>query len=114
MSYYLQQLYPFQDQVLKVINSVNTGFYLTGGTVLSRAYLQHRYSDDLDLFVNYDPNFGIWSSILIDTLTAQQQWTCEISMRQQFFVRLFLKRDEITLKIELVNDVPARMDLSAS
>ncbi|NJN82168.1 MAG: nucleotidyl transferase AbiEii/AbiGii toxin family protein [Caldilineaceae bacterium] len=107
--YYFEQLYPLQDQVLKVINRVETGFYLTGGTAVSRAYLQHRYSDDLDLFVNYDPNFAIWSSILIDTLVAQEQWTCEISMRQQFFVRLLLVQNETVLKIELVNDVPARV-----
>jgi hypothetical protein len=33
-------------------------FYLTGETALSRAYLNHRYSDDLDFFfVNQNPNF---------------------------------------------------------
>lgn len=107
--YYTEQLYPLQDQVLKVINSVDTGFYLTGGTALSRAYLQHRYSDDLDLFVNYDPNFTAWSSLLIDRLIAHERWTCEISIRQQFFVRILLVQNEITLKIEFVNDVPARV-----
>ncbi len=107
--YYFEQLYPLQDQVLKVISSADTGFYLTGGTAVSRAYLQHRYSDDLDLFVNYDPNFAMWSSILIDKLVAQDRWTCEISIRQQFFVRLLLTQEETTLKIEFVNDVPARV-----
>ena len=36
--YYFEQLYPLQDQALKLINSVDTGFYLTGGTAISRAY----------------------------------------------------------------------------
>ncbi|MCD4795127.1 MAG: nucleotidyl transferase AbiEii/AbiGii toxin family protein [Bacteroidales bacterium] len=27
-------------------------FYLTGGTALVRFYLNHRYSEDLDFFVN--------------------------------------------------------------
>lgn len=107
--YYVEQLYPLQDQVLQAINRVDTGFYLTGGTALSRGYLQHRYSDDLDLFVNYDPNFALWSSLVIDRLIAHEEWVCEISIRQQFFVRILLKQHETTLKIELVNDVPARV-----
>ena len=32
-------------------------FYLTGDTALSRAYLNHRYSDDMDFFVNGSDNF---------------------------------------------------------
>jgi len=43
-------------------------FYLTGGTAVSRAYLQHRFSDDLDLFVNYDKRFALWSNLLIQVL----------------------------------------------
>jgi hypothetical protein len=31
---------------------VSAGFYLSGGTAASRGYLHHRFSDDLDLFVN--------------------------------------------------------------
>ncbi|MDR0551108.1 MAG: nucleotidyl transferase AbiEii/AbiGii toxin family protein [Spirochaetaceae bacterium] len=29
-----------------------TAFFLTGGTALSRAYYNHRYSDDLDFFLD--------------------------------------------------------------
>jgi len=36
---------------------LNPGFYLTGGTALGRFYLNHRYSEDLDFFVNADPEF---------------------------------------------------------
>ena len=107
--FYIEQLYPLQDQVLRVVNSVETGFYLTGGTALSRAYLHHRYSDDLDLFVNYDDNFSLWSSLLIDQFVAQKQWACEILIRQQFFVRLLIVQNEVALKVEFVNDVPARV-----
>ena len=35
-------------------------FYLTGGTAPSRHYFNHRYSDDLVLFVNADPRFSEW------------------------------------------------------
>ena len=46
------KLYAFQDELLEIVRAQNVEFYLTGGTVLSRAYLNHRYSDDLDFFVN--------------------------------------------------------------
>lgn len=52
--FYFTELYPLQDQVLHLITQAQTGFYLTGGTALSRGYLQHRFSDDLDLFTNME------------------------------------------------------------
>ena len=51
-NFFLRQLYPFQDQVLRIVSVADTQFHLTGGTALSRGYLQHRFSDDLDFFVN--------------------------------------------------------------
>jgi len=48
MKYYTDKLYPFQDKIVQIVQSCATKFYLTGGTVLCRKYLQHRYSDDLD------------------------------------------------------------------
>jgi predicted nucleotidyltransferase component of viral defense system len=53
-NYYTNNLYPFQDLVLKLIMEVDDTFYLTGGTALGRHYLKHRYSDDLDFFVNWE------------------------------------------------------------
>ncbi|MFH1146292.1 MAG: nucleotidyl transferase AbiEii/AbiGii toxin family protein [Pseudomonadota bacterium] len=38
-------------------------FYLTGGTALSRHYFAHRYSDNLDLFVNKDPDFNVYTAM---------------------------------------------------
>ena len=35
--------------VHKKLKTLNQPFYLTGGTAVSRGYLHHRYSDDLDL-----------------------------------------------------------------
>ena len=51
---YFEKFYRIQDHVLHLINAQTTDFYLTGGTALSRGYLHHRFSDDLDLFVNDD------------------------------------------------------------
>ena len=41
------KLYAFQDELLEIVRAQNVDFYLTGGTALSRAYLNHRYSDDI-------------------------------------------------------------------
>jgi len=45
-----QELYPFQDEILTLIDGSGFLFYLGGGTALSRFYYNHRYSDDLDFF----------------------------------------------------------------
>lgn len=51
------ELYKFQDKVFEALEGNCGSFYLTGGTALSRYYLNHRYSEDLDFFVNDDPDF---------------------------------------------------------
>jgi len=104
---YFEVLYPFQDRVIKAINQVDTGFYLTGGTAASRGYLDHRFSDDLDYFVNDDPRFGLWVERLIQALNAA--WDCTVLMKEDRFARLNLAQKDVALKIELINDVPARV-----
>jgi hypothetical protein len=106
---YFHQLYPFQDQVLKVISAEDTEFYLTGGTALSRGYLNHRYSDDLDFFVNDDPRFQLWADRLIHALTHSIQWNCQILQREERFIRINLNQTGINLKIDMINDVPSRV-----
>ena len=56
--YYQNKVYPFQDKILEMVDGANVDFYLTGGTALSRFYLNHRYSDDLDFFVNNHAAFN--------------------------------------------------------
>ena len=107
--FYFKQLYPLQDQVLGLIRQVDTGFYLTGGTAASRGYLQHRFSDDLDLFVNDDPRFNLWVERLIQALTQSALWQCQVLMKEERFARLNLVSRDLQLKIEMVNDVPARV-----
>jgi len=54
---YYNKLYALQDEIMKIIQRQEVDFYLTGGTALSRCYLNHRYSDDLDFFINQAPDF---------------------------------------------------------
>ncbi|MHB8512015.1 MAG: nucleotidyl transferase AbiEii/AbiGii toxin family protein [Actinomycetota bacterium] len=107
--FYESVLYPLQDEILLLIGSLDTEFYLSGGTAASRGYLHHRYSDDLDLFVNDDERFGLWSDRIIAAL--QNHWDVRISVREQRFVRLELTANETSMKIEMINDVPSHVGL---
>ena len=61
---------PFQDRVLHILDDLDTEFYLTGGTAASRGYLGHRFSDDLDLFVNDAAEFSLCSERSTGLCTA--------------------------------------------
>lgn len=102
-------LYPFQDQVLHSINGLETEFYLTGGTAASRGYLNHRFSEDLDFFLNYDERFGVWVDQVILNFSQQPDWQIDILANQQHFARMLLRHTDVTLKLEFVNDVPFRV-----
>ena len=106
-AFYFDVLYPFQDRVIQSINQTDTGFYLTGGTAASRGFLQHRFSDDLDYFVNDDNRFGLWVERIIQALN--KEWKCDVVMKEERFARLNLLQKDFFLKIEMVNDVPARV-----
>lgn len=105
----ITQLYAFQDQVLRLIQSLETGFYLTGGTALSRGYLNHRYSEDLDFFVNDDENFLLWSERIIQALSSARFERVEVISRSSRYINLVVREKDLSLKIELVNDVPSRV-----
>ncbi len=107
LSFYEEKLYPLQDKVFKVFRQVETEFYLTGGTAASRGYLNHRYSDDLDFFVNDDERFGLWVSRIIQVLN--NSWQCIVLMNEKRFARLHIVEDDVLLKIEMINDVPAHV-----
>jgi len=105
--FYLSRLYPLQDRILARLASIDTGFYLTGGTAASRGYLHHRFSDDLDFFVNDDDRFGLWAQRLVHALVGSDEWTVAVIQQEQRFVRLTITERDVVLKIEMINDVPA-------
>ena len=106
---YFTKLYPLQDAVLALFAAAETEFYLTGGTAASRGYLNHRFSDDLDLFVNDDSRFGLWADRLIASVADRPGWDVSVGLRDPRFVRFSVASQGLTLKIELVNDVPSRV-----
>jgi len=92
-----------------LVSEIDTGLYLTGGTAASRAYLNHRFSDDLDFFTNDSPDFELWAGRLIQALQDHEEWSTTVMQRDRRFMRLNSVRNGVPLKIELVNDVPAHV-----
>lgn len=111
--YYRENLYPLQDGVMHIIQKLNTPFFLTGGTALSRHYFSHRFSDDLDLFVNDSSKFvELLDKILISMSSTGHEkifrFEKESIKRYESFTQVFIYNEsepEIRLKIDFVNDV---------
>lgn len=108
-SFYEQSLYPLQDDVLRMLATLENGFYLTGGTAASRGYLKHRYSDDLDFFVNDDARFSVWTEQIMNVLAGEASWKLTVRLRGESYVGLTVLRDQTELRIDLVNDVRFRV-----
>lgn len=107
-TWYHDTFYPLQDRILLRINQLQTGLYLTGGTAASRAYLNHRYSDDLDFFAQDDAEFEIWFSRCLEA-TKREVEHVQVLTREERFCRCILSAGDIQLKLEFVNDVPSRI-----
>ena len=107
--FYLSRLYPLQDRIFVRLASIDTGFYLTGGTAASRGYLHHRFSDDLDFFVNDDDRFGLWARRVVQTLVDSGEWTVAVIQQEQRFVRLTVTERDVILKIVNVHPNPIRL-----
>lgn len=102
--YYNKVLYPLQNKVFPAFEG--SPFYLTGGTAISRGYYNHRYSDDLDYFVNDHPDFPRISDRQIERVGAIFT-DMKISLKGINFCRIFVAEEK--LKIELINDVPSHI-----
>lgn len=102
------ELYTLQFRFLKWLKQFNFPFYLTGGTALSRFYLNHRYSDDLDFFVNSDAGFKDMNSVMIRNISHTFNVNISNALITDDFCRLFVTDKNINLKIDFVNDVNFR------
>ena len=109
--YYEANLYKLQDGILNIVRTLGAPFYLTGGTALSRGYYQHRYSDDLDFFVNADSDFNRHVDSVLSALKQNGYgWDSEIGfMKTVDFVTLIVAHPGFScnLKLDFVNDVAA-------
>lgn len=96
-------LYKLQDEVLKVVFTTEHEFYLTGGTCLSRFYVEKRYSDDLDFFTNQSPRYSFAIKNIKKALNENFQLTVEVESKD--FTRF--KIDDL-LQVDFVNDISFR------
>ncbi len=111
--YFTKKLYPFQDGILSIVKKSGTPFYLTGGTALSRRWFAHRYSEDLDLFVDADPRYSAHVDALFMSLKdAEKEGALVVDderlRRSRWHTQLWVSRtvegETIDLKVDLVND----------
>lgn len=101
-------LYKLQDKVFQVLPEHYGKLYLTGGTALGRFYLNHRYSDDIDLFTHSDNSFkDIVTKIRYILDSAFHTLTDKLILYDDF-VRIWVKENDCELKVEFVNDVAYR------
>lgn len=113
-NFYRDILYPFQDGILNIVRQLNTPFYLTGGTALSRHYFNHRFSDDLDLFVNSEPDYSRHVAHILNALEENQK-SLNFSIdyrrlrKEEHYTQIFLTQLEnaADLKLDLINDIAA-------
>ena len=99
---YENTIYPLQDKVLAAFEKAGTPFYLTGGTALSRFYFNHRYSDDLDFFVNDDSKFHDYLNKVFEAI-KRDGVEFVVKMNDERFARIIAGG---VLKVEFVNDIP--------
>jgi len=107
---FYKELFMLQDRVLKIVNNLETKFYLTGGTALSRFYLKHRYSDDLDFVSHKNPYFGDHIQAITDALVDDLFDVKPFGISSTFanLQLVDLEADErIKLKVDFINEKKA-------
>jgi predicted nucleotidyltransferase component of viral defense system len=93
---------------MSILSQSDTDFFLTGGTALSRAYYNHRYSDDLDFFVNQSETFDEQLDKVFALLRENGfTWSAEneFTRAPNFTTLKVSKNSEVLLKLDFVNDM---------
>ena len=105
--YYEKNLYPLQDGVLNIISQSGTDFFLTGGTALSRGYYHHRYSEDLDFFLDRSQTFDEQLDKVLAILTDNgYYWNTEKSfIRAENYATISIENGSAIIKLDFVNDL---------
>ncbi len=92
------------------MSNLNTPFYLTGGTALSRFYFNHRYSDDLDFFVNDNTDFiSLTSRVFSEIETFCSENNLQFDKKKiritDYFCQCYVEDGDIALKLDFANDI---------
>ena len=100
------RLYLLQDKFLSWFHTLDYPFYLTGGTALGRFYLNHRFSEDLDFFVNNEPDYSRYVGEIKNKIFHHFSINIDQSLFTEDYTRFFITEGDLSLKVELINDVP--------
>jgi len=98
-----KELYKLQDKVLDIVFKTEKGFYLTGGTCISRFYKEKRYSDDLDFFTNDSLRYNI--AVRSIKIALMKNFDLKTEIESKSFSRFIV--DKI-LQVDFVNDTTYR------
>ncbi len=98
-----KKLYELQDKVLEVVFAVEREFYLTGGTCISRFYVEKRYSDDLDFFTNQSRRYSF--AVKNIKMALQKIFNLSVEVESKDFTRFKI---EGILQVDFVNDMACR------
>ncbi len=97
---FCERIYPLQDKILRAISEdYGSLIFLSGGTALSRFYLHHRLSEDIDLFTKLPEKI---SSIArrIAFLLEKNGLKVELEYASPSFARLWIEN----LKVEIITE----------
>jgi len=97
------KLYELQDKILTLIFSINTEFYLTGGTCLNRFLFEKRYSDDLDFFTFNSSTFFHSIADIMKIFKDKNIYFKKI-VDSKLFVRVNVIENNTILQIDFIND----------
>lgn len=68
--------------------------------------MKHRYSDDLDFFINRALDFQTQTEVAINELT--KSYSIDVRVASESYAQLILQPKKLALKVEFVNDVGFR------
>lgn len=90
-----------QDKFLLWWKTLDLPFYLTGGTAPGRFYLKHRFSEDLDFFMNSGSEYSSAIAVLRKNITSQFALDVQQSLFSDDFTRLFISENNVFLNFIL-------------
>jgi len=96
----IKELYQLQDDILKIVFSEDTSFYLTGGTALNRFYFQKRISFDIDFFTFLNDLYYDEVKIICQKI-EDKKFNIKKEVETKDFVRITVNN---TLVVDFVND----------
>lgn len=104
-------LTPLQKESLEIFFSLPDAdsFCLTGGTALAAFYLQHRLSEDLDIFASEERLIRHTGNRFIEELKTRD---FEVDIVRSFssFVELVAKKEKESVRVHLAADSPFRFE----